>query len=428
MGISRAVFSLALLLLTAALVSAPALARQPADAAKPSGGKVPKPLKLVILGGTNFLGPAIVDSAKARGHSVTIFNRGKTEKQKGAIDGVEHLFGNRDPNLRSDDKDENSPKGLTQLEKGEWDVVIDTSGYVPRIVKASAELLAPRVKQYIFISTVSVYARADKPNEDETAALLTMADPTDEKVMGNNGQNYGGLKALCEQAAEAAMPGRSCSIRPGFIVGPGDGTDRFTYWPVRAGRGGEMLAPGTPLDPVQVIDVRDLADFVVLAAEQNLTGNYNALGNKMNWGQVLQACVDASKLQTPPPATPTTLTWVDADWLEKHKIGAGPRLPIWVPPAGEDAGFHTRLNSKAVAAGLKFRPLRDTIDTLLAWWPKEVARRERIAKEMQADPVQANRRQPKPENPGALRAGLTAVQEAEALAMWHKPAAPEAKP
>ena len=206
-------------------------------------------LRILILGGTGFLGPACTESALARGHHVTHFNSGRTEERRREAGrpsvvptGVEQLYGNRDPNKTADDrrtegktntqKDPNSPKGLSQLEGKKWDAVIDTSGYFPRMVKASAALLSPNVKQYVFISTISVYKRNDVPNFDETAPLATLQDPTVEE-MGKNFENYGGGKALCEKAAEAAMPGRVTNIRPGFMVGPRDTSGRYIYWPVR---------------------------------------------------------------------------------------------------------------------------------------------------------------------------------------------------
>src|ERR1043166_8952634 len=223
--------------------------------------KAASPLRILIVGGTGFLGPACTESALARGHTVTHFNSGRTEDRRREAGrpsvvpaGVEQLHGNRDPNKTADDrrtegrtdasKDPHSPKGLSQLEGKKWDAVIDTSGYFPRMVKASAELLAPNVKQYLFISTISVYKDTSAPF-DETAPLLTLQDPTTED-MGKDFANYGGGKALCEKAAESAMPGRVTNIRPGFIVGPRDTSGRFIYWPVRASLGGTVVVPGSP--------------------------------------------------------------------------------------------------------------------------------------------------------------------------------------
>lgn len=374
--------------------------------------KADKALKILILGGTAFLGPAVVDAAKARGHSVTTFNRGKTEKRIGSLEGVEKRFGNRDPKLHADDEDPKSPQGLAELEQGEWDAVVDTSGYVPRIVAASAKLLAPRVKQYVFISTCSVYANNEKPDQTEDGALEKLTDETTEEV----GKYYGGLKALCEKAAEDAMPGRVANIRPGYIVGPGDSSDRFTYWPVRALRGGEMLAPGTPDDPIQVIDVRDLAAFIILSIEKNLVGPYTLVGpvKPAKWGEVVAACVAAAKDK----GVTTSPTWVPADFLEEQGVRIGADVPIWIPPTGEYGGFHRRSNAKAAAAGLTTRPLADTVQDLAAWWPKEVARRERVGRELAAAAEKAGKPAPKLGDPTKPRAGMVADKEAGVLKAW----------
>jgi 2'-hydroxyisoflavone reductase len=262
--------------------------------------------------------------ALARGHQVSVFNRGKTEKRiPFEFSGVERLYGNRDPNLPADDTrggdgalltPDASPKGLEQLVDKKWDVVIDNSGYYPAHVKASAELLAPNCGGYIFISSISAYADNKVVGADEDHPLAKLADPnvTD---MGPNFANYGGLKALCEQAAQAAFPDRCAVVRPGYIVGPGDPTDRFTYWPVRIARGGDVLAPGAPGDPLQWIDVRDLAEWLVKLAEDGTTGVFNAIGpdQPARWGAVLEECRAQSK-------TPTTLTWIDGDFIEEGGV------------------------------------------------------------------------------------------------------------
>lgn len=320
-----------------------------------------KGLKILILGGTGFIGPDEVRTAIARGHTVTIFNRGKTEKRKGGMfPDVEKLYGNRDPEKVADDTDPTSPKGLESLKGRSWDVVIDNSGYVPRITKASAELLAPNVKQYIYISSVSAYAAHATLNADENDTLGTMADPTVEE-MGAQFENYGPLKVLCEKSVEAAMPGRATIVRPGFIVGPGDPTDRFTYWPVRVDRGGEMLVPGTPEDPVQIIDTRDLGEWLITLAENQTIGVFNAVGpaGRLSMKEMLAACKAAT-------TSDTTFTWVDSAFLEARPEQAN--FPIWVPPVGEYAGFATRSNARAVAAGLKFRTVADTAKATLEWF------------------------------------------------------------
>lgn len=344
-----------------------------------SPGKGSPTKKILILGGTGFIGPAIVEAATARGHTLTLFNRGKTHAE--LFPDIEKLRGDRDPNIGD---------GLKALQGRQWDVVIDDFGFVPRIVKASSELLAPNVKQYIFISSISVYKDNDARDADETAALATMDDPTVES-MGPQYQNYGALKALCEQAAETAMPGRVTNVRPGFIVGPRDNSDRFTYWPVRVERGGEVLAPGDPGDPFQIIDVRDLAQWLVHITEENVTGVFNATGpnEKLTIGQMLDACKAVSN-------SDARFTWVSAAFMEKHAEGEGD-LPLWVPASGESAGFHTRSIAKAIKAGLKSRSIKDTAKATLAWFKTlPPARQEK------------------------LNAGLPPAREAELLAAWHQ--------
>lgn len=304
------------------------------------------PKKILILGGTGFLGPATVDAAKARGHQLTLFNRGKT--RPGLFPGIETLHGDRDPNVG---------EGLKALEGRKWDVVIDNSGYFPREVVASAKLLAPNVKQYIFISSISVYADNATPGQDESAKIATTPDPTVEKITD---QTFGPLKALCEKAAQEALPGHTTIVRPGFIVGPDDPSGRFTYWPVRVDRGGEVLAPGAPTDPVQFIDVRDLGAWLITLVEQGTMGVFHATGPKdrLAWGDFLESCRKATR-------TENSLTWVPAAWLHK-KPGAS--FPIWAPFEGDTRGFHTWNVARALKAGLRFRPHAQTVADTLAWY------------------------------------------------------------
>ena len=388
--------------------------------AQPAEPVIPKK-RILILGGTGFLGPKTIDVAVARGHSVTIFNRGKREKTLPLEHQVEHLFGNRDPDLPADDekgpdgkllRPDGSPKGLEQLVGKEWDVVIDNSGYFPRHVKASAELLAKSAKQYIFISSISAYEDPPAAGGDETAKLATLADPTVE-TMGAEFENYGGLKALCEQAAETAFPGRATIVRPGYIVGPGDPTDRFTYWPVRISRGGTALAPGSPSDPLQYIDVRDLAAWLVRLAEDGTSGAFNAVGpaTPAKWGDVLDACVAAA-----PNAA--KLAWVPADWLEKNGQGGEDAFPIWTAPVGKYAGFHRWSNERAEKAGLQFRGIEDTVSGINAWFPQELERRIRVTKEMMDAAKAKGAPPPKMAPPEVLRAGPSPEREQELLAKW----------
>jgi 2'-hydroxyisoflavone reductase len=388
--------------------------------AQPAPTPVAKKKRILILGGTGFLGPKTIDAAIARGHTITIFNRGKREKFLPLAHQVEHLYGNRDPELPADDergpdgkllRPDATPKGLEQLAGRTWDVVIDNSGYFPRHVKASAELLAKNAERYIYISSISAYDEKSVPAQggDETIKLATLADPTVE-TMGKEFENYGGLKVLCEQAAQAAFPGRAVVVRPGYIVGPGDPTDRFTYWPVRIGRGGDVLAPGTPDDPLQWIDVRDLSEWLVTLAETGTTGVFNAVGPQSpgRWGDVLQTCIAAS-------GSNAKLEWVTAKWLEEN--AGEDAFPIWATPEGKYAGFHRWSNERAEQAGLKFRTGEDTIKALLAWWPGEIERRVRVTKELVAAAEASGKPAPKGD-PTALRAGPKPEREQELLAKW----------
>ncbi|MHB8799825.1 MAG: SDR family oxidoreductase [Thermoanaerobaculia bacterium] len=305
----------------------------------------PAAKRLLILGGTAFLGPELVEEAKRAGWTVTLFNRGKTNPH--LFPEVEKLRGDR----RSD---------LKALEGRSWDAVVDTSGYFPRDVAASARLLSKSVGLYVFISTISVYGDTSKPGIDEGSPVAKTDQPDADKVTG---ANYGALKALCEEAARKEMPGKVTVIRPGLIIGPGDTSDRFTYWPVRVARGGEVLAPGTPDDPVQFVDVRDLASWTVEMIGRRRTGVFNATGPRepLTFGPMLAACREASGAQA-------TFTWVDAKTLEELKIAPWSDMPCWVPPFGETAGSRRVNNGKAVGEGLTFRPIVETARDTLAWW------------------------------------------------------------
>jgi 2'-hydroxyisoflavone reductase len=267
--------------------------------------------------------------------------------------------------------------------------VLDPSAYIPADVTASATLLAPNVRHYLLVSTISVYAALDKPGLDESAPLATLKDPTVTQVTG---ETYGGLKVLCEQAAEKAMPGRTTVIRPGLIVGPGDTTDRFTYWPVRVARGGEVLAPNTPTDFVQCIDVRDLANFVVHCLEGTVTGIYNADApqGSLTIGRLLDTCKQVSKSNA-------SFVWLPKDFMEAQKVRPWSDMPVWLPAEGETAGEGQVSVKAAMAKGLTHRPLAETVRDTLAYvetWPAE-----RKAK---------------------LKAGLSPEREAEVLAIWKK--------
>ncbi|MEH6416644.1 SDR family oxidoreductase [Pseudomonas sp. CGJS7] len=338
-----------------------------------------KPLKLLVMGGTGFLGPHFVEGARKHGHTLTLFNRGKTNPDKFSGEqyhDIEQLHGDRKTDMKALEGDR------------QWDAVLDTSAYIPADVTRSAKLLGPRIKQYLLVSTVSVYAKNDAP-ADENSPLATLADPTVTEVTG---ETYGGLKALCEKAAEQELPGRTTVVRPGLIVGPGDNSDRFTYWPVRADRGGEILAPGSAQDPTQFIDVRDLAAFLLATIEGSRLGIYNADGapGTLTMGALLRESQRASGKKS-------SVTWVPADFLEAQKVKPWSDMPTWIPASGEYAGFGRTSVSKAQAAGLVYRPLRETVRDTLLWWRALPA--ERRAK---------------------LKAGLSAEREAEVLKAWHE--------
>src|SRR5713226_2850311 len=222
--------------------------------------KAAKSLRMLILGGTGFIGPHEVRYAIARGHKVTLFSRGKTNP--GLFPDVEKLQGDR------------AVGDYRSLQGRDWDAAIDNPTAIPRWVRQAGEALKGHTRQYVYISSISVYAKHDTPNEDETAELATTDEPESEDVR----KYYGALKALSEKEAERAFPGQALVIRPGLVVGPGDLSDRFTYWPARLAKGGEVLAPGNPTDPVQIIDARDLAEFTIRVCEDGTTGTYNCTG------------------------------------------------------------------------------------------------------------------------------------------------------
>jgi 2'-hydroxyisoflavone reductase len=329
-------------------MSAAALAVSQAISAKDKP-RPAKPLSILVLGGTKFLGVHIVELALKRGHSVTLFNRGKTNAD--LFPQLEHLKGDRDAQLDS-------------LKGKRWDAVIDDSGYVPRHVRLSAELLAPNVQRYLFISTISVYASFAQANSEDSP-LGKIADETTEKV---DGGAYGPLKALCEKAAEAAMPGRVTVVRPGLIVGPRDPTDRFTYWPARAARGGEMAAPGTPKDRIQFIDSRDLAAFALNLVETQTVGTFNATSppGMFSMGELVQASITAANAAVKPAPAPHAI-WLPADFLEKEKVQPWSDMPVWIPESGEYAAFAEANVSKAMRAGMSIRAIQPTVSDTLAW-------------------------------------------------------------
>ena len=291
-------------------------------------------MKLLVLGGTKFLGRAIVAAAFAGGHEVSIFTRGQTNPE--LFPEAEHLVGDRDGDLSA-------------LDGREWDAAVDTSGFFPRIVRASAELLAGRVGHYTFVSSVSVYADFAEP-PDESSAVGTMEDESLEE-MGAEYQYYGPLKALCEREVERAFPNGALVVRPGLIVGPHDPTDRFTYWPRRLARGGEILAPAPADEPVQFVDVRDLGGWIVRMAEERRTGVFNAVNDGVPWSELLAGA---------------DVTWVDPEFLLEQGVGEWMELPLWIADPAF-AGHSRTVVSRAVAAGLTFRPVQETIRDTAEW-------------------------------------------------------------
>ncbi len=300
-------------------------------------------MKLLIIGGTKFVGRHLVEDALARGWEVTLFHRGQTHPE--LFPQVERVFGDRGTDL-------------SRLAGRRWDAVVDTCGYVPRVVGLSAAALADAVGHYTFISSISVYGDLSRPGADESSPVATLEDPTVETV---DGGAYGALKALCEQAAEAAMPGRVLVVRPGLIVGPHDPTDRFTYWVHRASAGGTLLAPEGPQVHVQFIDARDLAAWTLDSVAHARTGVYNATGpaQPLTLGELIEA-VGMATGAAPDPV------WASPAFLEAQGVSPWSDLPVWIP-GDEDAGWAQADIRKAIRDGLTFRPLAETVSDTLAW-------------------------------------------------------------
>jgi 2'-hydroxyisoflavone reductase len=340
------------------------------------------PLDILILGGTGFTGPEQVEYATARGHRVTLLNRNKTRPDffKGR---VEQLVGD----LNDD---------VTALKGRKFDVVIDNPTTLPAWVRNAAQYLAGNTKHYIFISTISVYPDNSIPGQDETAATTPMPADLDPYTLdrANAGKYYGALKTFSEKEVAKHYPGINTIIRPGLIVGLYDRTDRFTYWPYRIDKGGEVLAPGSPTDPAQFIDSRDLAEWTIRMAENRVFGTYQATGPaapltiaEMLYG--IKAVTTAG----------AQFTWVPADFLEQQKIRGWRDMTVWLPSTGPTAGFMRRNVAKAVAAGLTFRPLAVTAKDTLDW----------------------NKTRPDAELKAIAEGsvgGISAAREAEVLAAW----------
>ncbi len=339
-----------------------------------------RPLRILILGGTGFIGPYQVRYAVARGHQVTVFNRG--QRQADLPDGVEHLTGDRD-------------KGdLASLKGREWDVCIDNPTSLPSWVRDAGKVLKGKVGQYVFVSTISVYEKNDTAGANEDAATLRyagkdMMKETRDTLRADMGL-YGPLKAESEREALKRFPGIATIVRPGLIVGPNDPTDRFTYWPVRLDRGGDVVAPGDGNDPVQVIDARDLGEWIVRLVESRTFGTFNATGP--DYTLSMAAMLHGIRATTTAGAR---LHWIPTDALAAQDVAPWRDMPAWIPSQGDTAGFGQRDVSRAVTAGLTFRPLATTAADTLAWFRTLPADRQ-----------------------AKLGAGLDAEREAKVLAAW----------
>ena len=320
-------------------------------------------MKLLVLGGPKFLGRAIADAALARGHELTFFNRGRTNPE--LYPDAERIVGDRAGDLGA-------------LRGRFWDAVIDTSGYVPHVVRASAEALSDSGR-YCFVSSISVYADFSRPMDEESAVAPLGDHPVDE--LTPDFENYGALKALCEAEVADVFGQRALIVRPGLIVGPHDPTGRFTYWPHRVARGGEVLAPARPDRRTQFVDVRDLAEWMVALCEQDVEGTFNATNDGVSWRVLLETCREVT-------GADAEIVWVPDEFLVEHGVGEWVGLPLWIVDPAMSAADEAVID-RALAAGLRFRPLADTIRATLD----------------KAQPTDS--------------AGLSVEREAELLAAWH---------
>jgi 2'-hydroxyisoflavone reductase len=358
---------------------------QPRTALPEGPDGAPRKLRILILGGTGLTGPHQVAYALSRGHEVTIFNRGRKQREWPGT--VEQLLG---------DRDVNDYKSLAaEVAKGRrWDVCIDNPSSVPHWIRDAAAVLKGHVGGYMMISSLSAYADNATPGHDETAALASFdGDPLQETMASLRADmgKYAGLKAATEAETLKHFGSTATVVRPGLIVGPGDETDRFTYWPMRLAKGGEVLAPGDGRDPVKYIDARDLGEWMIRLAEAGATGAYNAIGP--DYPLDMAGLLYGIRASTTAGAQ---LTWVPTEFLMANKVSPWGDMPVWVPGQGETAGFHTRSNAKALAAGLTFRSLADTVDATRAWFAA----------------------QPEERRNAPLRAGIKPEREAEVLAAW----------
>jgi 2'-hydroxyisoflavone reductase len=340
-------------------------------------------MKVLIIGGTKFLGRHLIQSALAKGHEVTLFNRG-TKYTEESIEAVEEIHGDRHTDLE-------------KLAHRRWDAVIDTCGYLPQTVRISAEFLNDKVNQYVFISSGSVYSETSQPNYDETTATAKLTpeqqkavaeiDPKGELNGLTLGENYGALKALCEQTIEQIMPNRTLNIRAGMIVGAFDWTDRFAYWVMRIADGGDILAPGKPENPVQLIDARDLSDWIIKMIEANENGIFNATSPpfELCFGQMLEEIKSAT-------SATAEFIWVNEKFLVEENVAPWSEMPFYLPQSDENFRYFLTMNvDRALTKGLTFRPLRETILEVFNW---------RKAQNME------------------MKAGISVERESELLRSW----------
>ncbi len=320
-------------------------------------------MKILIIGGTKFLGRHLFDAAQKNNHEVTLFNRGKKYADE-EIPQTEEIHGDRHTDLE-------------KLSGRTWDAVIDTCGYLPQTVKASAEFLADKVNQYVFISSGSVYAygmKSDYDEQTETAKLNAEQKEKFEKIDVNQelnglvlGESYGALKKLCEEEIENATPNRVLNVRAGMIVGAFDWTDRFGYWVMRVAKGGKVLAPGTAENFVQLIDARDLSEWIIKAVEENITGTFNVTSKSLDltFGKMLDEVKTATESQT-------EFIWADEKFLTENEVAPWSEMPFYLPESEESVKNFLMMNvDKALAKGLKFRPLRETISGVFDWREKQ---------------------------------------------------------
>jgi 2'-hydroxyisoflavone reductase len=327
-------------------------------------------VRVLVLGGTVFVGRHVVEAGLAGGDEMTVFNRGRTGVE--LFPEVERLVGDRDGDLNA-------------LAGREWDVVVDVSGYVPRVVRQSAELLSDAVGRYCFVSSMSVYAEVTSPLTEESP-VAALDDAASEDVA----TYYGELKAACENVVEEIYGERALLVRPGRVSGPHDPTGGFTYWPVRVARGGEVLAPGPPQHFVQYVDARDLAAWILEAAASEASDAFHAIAPPLPFSQLLEACVAECR-------RPVEVAWLDPDFLLSAGVSPWTELPLWLPTVD----FEYVDTTKARAAGFVTRPLAETVRDTLAW-----------AKTLAGDPARQE------DGRYSVRT-LTPEREAELLAAWH---------